>query len=202
MVEIIIKGISLGLLMAVLVGPVFFLLIQTSIHKGYIQAIYLALGISFSDATYIALIYFGFAQFASDPTIMKYMGIGGGILLIIFGIAMLFKKASERQKIELKIAKKHRLKYFLKGFSLNSINPSVFLFWIGSVGVITTQYNNNINQVSSFFGITVGTVFATDLLKIYLSKKISKVVSPTVILNVSRVSAVAMIGYGVKLLCF
>jgi len=200
MVEVVIKGIGLGLLIAVLVGPVFFLLIQTSIHKGFLQALYLALGISASDATYIVLVYSGFAQFTSDPTITRYMGLAGGALLVVFGTVILFKKAPENKEIDIKLPNKDRLKYFIKGYTLNFINPSVCLFWIGSVSVVSAQYEQNDNFIYAFFIATVATVFFTDMLKIYLSKKLSKILNPVVLKTVSSVSGLLMIGYGVKLI--
>ena len=200
MIEVVLKGISLGLLIAVLVGPVFFLLIQTSINKGFVQALYLAFGISASDATYIILIYSGFAQFTGDPQITRYMGLAGGALLVIFGTAILFKKAPENKEIEIKLENKERLKYFIKGYTLNFINPSVCLFWIGSVSIVSAQYEQEDNFIYAFFAATVATILSTDMLKIYLSKKLSTVINPKVLKIVSSVSGLLMIGYGVKLM--
>ena len=46
-------GITLGLTLAILLGPVFFALIQTSISKGFLKGLFLAIGISISDSVYI-----------------------------------------------------------------------------------------------------------------------------------------------------
>jgi threonine/homoserine/homoserine lactone efflux protein len=200
MIEIILKGMGLGILIAVLVGPVFFLLIDTSINKGFVQALFLALGILASDSTYILLIYFGFAQFSTDPEITKYMNIGGGVMLIAFGLFMLFKKPPEHKPMDMDIEPKNRLKYFIRGYTLNIINPSVCLFWIGSVGLISAQYDHKALDIAIFFFTTVGTVFGIDLLKIYLSKKLSAVISDKVLLMVNRISGVTMALYGAKLL--
>jgi len=74
------------------------------------------------------------------------------------------------------------------------------LFWIGSVSVVSAQYEQNDNFIYAFFIATVATVFFTDMLKIYLSKKLSKILKPVVLKTVSSVSGLLMIGYGVKLI--
>jgi len=48
--EAVFNGVIYGLVLAVLVGPVFFTLIQTSIERGFKSGVYVAIGISLSDA--------------------------------------------------------------------------------------------------------------------------------------------------------
>lgn len=200
MVEIILKGISLGLLIALLVGPVFFLLIEVSLNKGFVQALFLAIGIALSDTTFIVLIYSGLAQFSENSTFTRYMGVGGGVILTIFGLFMMFKKAKENKSIEIQIEKKQRFKYFLKGFILNTLNPSVLFFWVGSVGLISTELGYQTKSVFLFFSCTIGTVFLTDLLKIQLAKRLLKATKPIIIQRFSQFSGLMMVAYGLKLL--
>ena len=57
--EIILNGIISGIVLAFLIGPVFFLILSTSINKGFRQASFLATGVMLSDAMYIVIAYFG-----------------------------------------------------------------------------------------------------------------------------------------------
>lgn len=200
MVELILKSIGLGLLIAVLVGPVFFLLINTSISKGFVQALYLALGISACDASYILVIYLGFAQFTAIPIVAQYMSVGGGLILILFGLFMVLKRQAIKEIEPLEFQNKERFKYFVRGFILNLINPSVCLFWFGTVGVVAARYDNQINYAVLFFTLTIVTVLSTDILKIYLAKKISYYVSPIRLHRINQFSGLAMIVYGIYLL--
>ena len=59
MTDPIISGIGLGLVLAMMVGPVFFARIQLSIDKGFVAAVLMALGVVVSDGIYILFAWFG-----------------------------------------------------------------------------------------------------------------------------------------------
>lgn len=200
MVELVLKSVSLGLLIAILIGPVFFLLISTSINKGYNQAFYLALGISACDSIYILLISLGFSQFTSIPYVSEYMSVVGGVILMIFGLIMVFKKDISNNSIAIATHKTDRLKYFFRGFLLNLINPSVCIFWLGSVGIVTARYNDQTNLIVLFFLITLTTVLLTDMLKIYLAKKISVYLTQNSLHRINKICGIAMVIFGMFLL--
>jgi arginine exporter protein ArgO len=62
------QGVLLGLTFAVLIGPAFFALIQTSIHRGFRFGFFLAIGIFLSDLVALLVCYFGATQIlGSDP---------------------------------------------------------------------------------------------------------------------------------------
>ncbi|MFN0048011.1 MAG: LysE family translocator [Cytophagales bacterium] len=199
MIFIVLKGIGLGLVIATLVGPVFFSLLQTSIKQGHRQAIFMALGISLSDAFYILLTYFGLAQFSENPLFIKWMGLGGGTILIAMGLVALFKKAHRTEANTEELNKKDRLKFFIKGFVLNFINPAVLLFWVGAVGVVSLQYDYVNWNVGIFFLSTIVTVFATDVVKIYVATLLSTIINDNVLNWLNRIVGLAMVVYGIIL---
>ena len=92
MLEPILSGISFGLLLAIMLGPVFFALLQTSLHEGFKAGVFLASGVLASDATLIALCY----VFAKQMELMSSHKIAtgwvGGMILISFGLVNFFKK--------------------------------------------------------------------------------------------------------------
>lgn len=194
------SGIGLGFVIATLIGPVFFSLIQTSIKNGITKAIFMAIGISLSDAIYIFLTYFGLAQFSENPFFIKFMGVGGGILLIITGLVALFKKKYHFEEIPDELTHKDKFRYFMKGFTLNVINPAVLLFWVGSVGVVSLKYSYQNLPIALFFTGTVFTIFATDCLKIYVAVSLKRVLNDQLLYWVNKLAGVLMISFGVKLL--
>jgi len=199
MVYIILKGIGLGLVIATLVGPVFFALLQASIKHGVRQALFMALGIGLSDATYIFLTYFGLAQFSENPLFIKWMGLGGGSILIMVGLYALLKKAHRTEVAAEELTKKDRLKIFIKGFVLNFINPAVLIFWVGAVGVVSLEYDYVNSKVGLFFLCTLLTVFGTDVTKIYIAKLLSTIINDNVLNWLNRIVGFAMVIYGVML---
>ncbi len=200
MILIILKGIGLGLVIATLVGPVFFSLLQASIKHGVRQALFMALGISLSDATYIFLTYFGLAQFSENPMFIKWMGLGGGSILIATGLYAIFKRAHRTETSAEDLPQHHKLKFFIKGFVLNFINPAVLIFWVGAVGVVSLDFDYINTKVGLFFLCTLLTVFATDVIKIYVATLLSRIINDTILNWLNKIVGIAMVVYGIILI--
>ena len=92
MLEAIVSGVMLGLVLSLLVGPVFFLLIDTSIKKGFKRGVYLSLGVLLSDMFYIAITYFSSVAAGVVNNYKWEIGWAGGLLLMVFGIVTMLKK--------------------------------------------------------------------------------------------------------------
>jgi threonine/homoserine/homoserine lactone efflux protein len=194
------NGIGLGLVLATLIGPVFFSLIQTSLKQGFRKAFFMALGITASDTFYILLTYFGIAQFSNHPLFIKTMGLGGGTILIITGLVVMFKKSQEAMIETNGLTNKDRFKLLLKGFSLNFLNPSVLIFWIGAVSAVSLEYDYSSQSIFLFFLGTILTVFGTDLIKISVAKLLSGLLNDKVLHWLNIVAGVLMILFGLKLI--
>ena len=131
------EGFSVGLLLSALIGPVFFALIQASLTNGFRYAATLATGILASDLIYVLITFFGIKFIAGFESFQTYLGYGGGLILIGFGISSILKKKVNRPNsggIDLPRAKKRTA--FAKGFGINGINPFVMLFWISIASVV------------------------------------------------------------------
>ena len=55
---IILNGILFGMLLSILIGPVFFVLLETSIKKGARHAIFIDIGVLLSDVLYLIAAFF------------------------------------------------------------------------------------------------------------------------------------------------
>ena len=129
MFEPILTGVTLGLVLAMLVGPVFFMLLNTSLKKGFVPAAYLAFGVMLSDGIYITIAYFGSTSIMMIQTHKTLIGLIGGILMIGFGIANLFKMpVISGEELELPDDSKTLWIDTGKGFMMNMLNPFVLLF--------------------------------------------------------------------------
>ncbi|MDX2196007.1 MAG: LysE family translocator [Cytophagales bacterium] len=201
MYYIFIKGMALGLVLATLIGPVFFALIDTSIKYGFRKAFFMALGISLSDTFYIIITYAGMAQFSDNPWVIKYLGVAGGVVLILAGIRALTKKNNLVKHPDINaLSNKERLRFFMKGFSLNFLNPAVFLFWVGVVGAVSLDYDYYNYKILVFFCGTIITVFATDIIKIQVAKGLSAHINDNLLIWMGRTAGVLMTTYGCKLI--
>ncbi len=194
-----VHGILLGLLLSILIGPVFFMLIKTSINDGFRDAMYLEAGIFLSDIFCISVSYLGLAQLFVKPEYEKLILIGGGIILLIFGISTyLSHKKMADPDAPPKRTPVHKL--MMKGFFFNLSNPSVILFWIGAVGITVAQYKSDASDITVYFIGTLLTVTLIDVFKALLAVRIRSLLTPKMFVRINKISGIAIFGFGVFLL--
>lgn len=196
----------IGFFMAFMIGPVFFMLIQTSILKGARAAIIFDLGVILGDLTFILIAYYGsrplLEKIKDDPRLFFL----GGLVLIIYGLITYFEKQNKKEalesakNIEVPIVKNNYLKLFFKGFFLNFINVGVLAFWLGTVLVIGPSLKMDQNAIFWYFGTILAGYFITDLGKIFLAKKLKSKMTPRVIFRVKKIMGILLIIFGVFLI--
>jgi threonine/homoserine/homoserine lactone efflux protein len=202
--EIIVKGIISGIVLALLIGPVFFTLLQTSIERGFLSGVFVAIGISLCDAFYILIAYFGLAQFSQTPQFRHYMAYGGGVILLIFGLYYLFVKSRKLASYDpKKIKNASGIRLAAKGFLINGLSPMVLFFWLATVSVATTQLGyGSSNKAFVFFASIVCTVFFTDVMKAKLADKLRSLVTPSFIRIMNIILGLVMVVFAGKLILF
>jgi len=189
--EAVIKGVISGLVLAVLVGPVFFTLIQTSIEHGFKSGVYVAIGISLSDALCIAIAYLSISMI-NTPDFRVYLSYVGGAILLGFGAYYLFVKSRKPviynpEQIDV----------------INGFNPMVLFFWIGTIGVATAELGYSTHgKVIIFFCSIVATVFITDVIKAKLSDKLRVLLTARTMKIMNLLVGLVMFGFGLKLIIF
>jgi len=197
----IVKGVVLGLTLAALIGPVFFALIQVSIHRGFKSGFFLAIGISLSDATYIFLTNFFLSFVESIHNLNEILGIFGGFVLVIVGVMTMLKSPKPPKDLgeAIETSKRRTLALIARGFLLNFAHPGVLIFWLGIVTLINTNWQYDTQEKIALYLATVATVFTTDLLKAFLAGKISHLLTPKFLLWMNRVMGAILIAFGMQL---
>jgi len=201
MVEPVLSGIVLGGVLALLVGPVFFLIINTSIKKGFLPASMLAFGVLLSDGFYVLLTYYGSSLLLFLQQHDRVTGISGGLLILLFGIFTFLKDGTVKADVlELVDDSKTRIIDIVKGFTMNTLNPSALLFWLGVAGTIAVNNTFTGSHVLLFYGSTLGMVFATDLLKAWVASRLKGLITGKFLVWMNRVSGVALASYGIYMI--
>lgn len=203
--EIIVNGVISGVVLAFLIGPVFFTIIQTSIEKGFQSGVFVAIGISLSDSLYILVSYLGLVQFMQQENFRHYMAYTGGLILLCFGIYYLLVKRRRlaQYQFQTSIEGGPWLKLVGKGFLINALSPMVLFFWIATVSVATTQLGYaHPAKATLFFASIVITVFSTDLLKAKLADKLRALITPRFIRIMNIVLGIVMIVFAGRLILF
>lgn len=195
------EGVLLGLTLAIMLGPAFFTLLQTAIHRGFQSGAILSAGIFLSDVTLVLLAHYGASRIIGDESNYLYFGIIGGIVLIAFGIYTFTRKVlpAEEEKA-MDINRPSPFTYLVKGYVLNITNPFLWLFWLSVVVSVSSNYGVNNTQVWVFFSGLLGTVLVTDLLKSFAAGLIKGFLTPRVLTIINRVVGVFLVLFGLLLM--
>ena len=204
MIEIILKGIVSGILLALLIGPVFFTIIQTSIERGFKSGFYVAMGVSLSDTLYIFLSYLGLSSLFENSTFQSFLTYGGGIMLLCFGGYYLLVKSRKMLNFSLtEIPERSALRLISKGFIINGLSPMVLIFWIGTVGIATTDLGyTKMSDAAVFFTSIIITVFATDILKAKLADKLRTLLTPRLVRVLNILLGMLLVSFGLRLILY
>jgi len=195
----------IGFFMAFMIGPVFFMLIQTSILKGARAAIAFDIGVLLGDVSFILIAYYGsrslLEKIKDDPRLFFI----GGLVLIIYGLITYFDKQNKKEaleaakNIEIRI-KNNYIKLFLKGYFLNFINVGVLAGWLGIVLVVGPTLNMNPRSIFWYFATVILGYAITDIGKILLAKQLKNKMTPLVIYRLKRIMGIILIVFGVFLI--
>ncbi|QXP73252.1 LysE family transporter [Tenacibaculum sp. AHE15PA] len=192
-----------GVFMAFMIGPVFFMLLKTSVLKGARAAIAFDIGVILGDISFMLIAYFGsrslLEKIKDDPRLF----LVGGLVLIIYGLITYLdknnKKESEAPDVVLP-ASNNYIKLLLKGFFLNFINIGVLAFWLGLIVVVGPTYDMNPKYLFWYFGTVILGYAVTDLGKILLAKQLKNKLTPLVIYRIKRGMGVLLIVFGAALM--
>ncbi|WP_373057220.1 LysE family translocator [Zunongwangia sp. H14] len=202
MLQDILAGVPLGLFLAFLFGPVFFVLLETAAIKGFRAAFALDLGVILADIIFLIIAYFSTNKLLDSIKDDPGLFIFGGAILTTYGLMSFIqtKKVFKREEEETpEIRKFSKSDYFglsAKGFLLNFINVGVLGFWLGLVIVFTPKMNMQTDRILLFFASVIGTYLVVDIVKILLAKKLNRKLTPTRIYKMKKGISILLIFFG------
>jgi len=188
-----------------MIGPVFFVLLETSVVKGFKAAIVFDLGVVLADIIFIIIAFFSsyrlIQSIKNDPALFIF----GGLVMLTYGIISFAKNNKELKKsideIDPKeLEKTNYLSLFIKGFFLNFINIGVLGFWLAILITVGPQLELQTSRMLTFFSTLIVTYFITDIFKILLAKQLRNKLNPKNILLIKKVISIILIVCGVFLL--
>ncbi len=204
MIEDIMTGIPLGIFLSFLVGPVFFVLLETSAVKGFRAAFVFDVGVVLADILFIGVAYFSsyrlIQTIKNDPAIFIF----GGIMMLSYGIISFFRLKKVSKNIDEiavdELIKKNYLGLLFKGFFLNFINVGVLLFWFMILITIGPKLELETSRMITFFTTVLLTYLIVDIGKILLAKQLRSKMTPSNILNMKKLISILLIVFGLVLM--
>jgi threonine/homoserine/homoserine lactone efflux protein len=204
MINDILSGIPWGIFLSFMIGPVFFILLETSIIKGFRAALVFDLGVVLGDIVFITIAYLGSYRLITSLKDNSALFMFGGILMLAYGVISYISLRKEKKldihKIDNEIIKKDYIGLFIKGFFLNIINIGVLGFWLAVIISVGPKLDMQTSRMVTFFITVIVTYLSVDCIKIILAKQLKSKMTPKNILKIKKGISVVLMVFGVVLI--
>ena len=206
MIAPILKGLLLGLILSISIGPVIFAILKQSLTNGHKAGYVFVAGVSISDISLLFICNFFTSFFTLALAHKAFIALlGAGFLLVMSVYTLFFKKivfeGGEDSKEKL-MSKKDLVSTFLSGFFMNTLNPSVFLFWFAWTAAISANAEETDSPLIYrilVFGTCLLFVLLSDLIKVALAGKLRPKLTLQNMIIINRVSGIIILLFSAAL---
>lgn len=197
----ILKGFRFGMLLQFAVGPMCFMVFNTSATYGFIYSLYLVFAIALIDALYITLACVGVAAIINKARVKTMIKLLGCFVLVLFGVntvsgvfnfsflphIALFSNPSSKDLL-------------IQGLLLTASNPLTIIFWSGMFSTQMIENEWSKKQLSLFaIGCVLSTIFFLTVIA-FLGRVLSSFL-PQIMIQILNVAVgIILIFFGINLL--
>ena len=197
----ILTPITVGFFTAFIMGPVFWVLLETSITKGFKAAVAFDLGVMFADVCFIGVCYLGSFQLLEDDQNKQGLFVLGGTILLLYGLfSWINRNKKSKDQPEIQESKENYFGLAAKGFAINILNVGVFIFWGGVTIVSSPASGKSFTSFVLFFSIVLLSYFLTDLLKISVANRFKSLLTGKGIVIVNSIISLILVISGAVLI--
>ena len=208
LVDPILKGVLLGFILSISIGPVIFAIIKQSLTNGKRSGYAFVAGVSSSDFVLLFICNFFTSLFNLVLNHKSTIALAGAGFLLLMGLYTLFFKKLKLENmgtdgVNKKVSIKDLISSYFSGFLMNTLNPSVFLFWFAWTAAINTSADDTPNPIQYkliVFGTCLGFVLLSDLIKVFLAGKLRPRLTEKSLLWINRVSGMIILIFSAALL--
>ena len=208
LVEPILKGLLLGLILSISIGPVIFAIIKQSLTNGKRSGYAFVAGVSSSDFVLLFICNFFTSLFNLVLNHKSAIALAGAGFLLIMGLYTLFFKKLKLENmgtdgVNKTVSIKDLVSSYFSGFLMNTLNPSVFLFWFAWTAAINNSADDTPNPIQYklvVFGTCLGFVLLSDLIKVFLAGKLRPRLTEKNLLWINRFSGMIILIFSAVLL--
>jgi threonine/homoserine/homoserine lactone efflux protein len=193
--EAFLYAIPSGLALSLAAGPVFFVVLETSISKGKAAAFSLDLGAVTADILFILVAFYGSQSFLDTFSNNTLVHIISGVLVASFGIYYFFKSRRGGQLSQKAVTTRKRL-FFVKGFLLNFLNVGVLLYWVTTSIAVGGLLEYEPLAMWAFYSTSILIYILVSLLKILFANRFKKKLKGRNLQLIERFISFVLIGFG------
>jgi len=194
-------AIPIGIFLSFMIGPVFFVLLETAATKSIKEALFFDLGVILGDITFILIAYFSsyalLIKLKDNPKLYFF----GGLIMLLYGVISYLgtKRKNPENIATVKFLVDDKVpvyKLVLKGFLLNFMNIGVLGFWLGILINIGPKLDMNGTKIFMYFALIILGYFMMDVLKVLAAKQLKSKLTPVKIRQIKLIVAWIIIVFG------
>jgi threonine/homoserine/homoserine lactone efflux protein len=202
MMESVLKGLALGFVLALSVGPIIFTIIKQSLNNGHKGGFSFVAGVWVSDILLVVLSNTVTALVSEALEHTRVIAFGGSIFLIFMGVYFVFfKKVSlgrDPAGNDARFRKRDMARVFASGFIINTLNPGVIFFWLGNATVLSLTHT--LRERIIIFSVCLLVNMSADVGKVMMAGKLRSKLTLKTLSVINRISGTILVGFGIALL--
>src|SRR5580658_5320173 len=202
MIEAILKGLALGFILALSVGPIIFTIIKQSLNNGHRGGFSFVAGVWMSDILLVVLSNVFSVLVSTLLTYKRDIGYAGSVFLVAMGVYFVFfkkvKLSTDSEGNFFRFRKRDMARIFASGFLINSLNPAVIIFWLGNATVLSLTHT--LKQRIIIFSVCLLVNMGADTGKVLMAGKLGKRLTLHNLSIINKISGTILIGFGLVLL--
>jgi threonine/homoserine/homoserine lactone efflux protein len=196
MSEIVMYGFLTGMVMSMMLGTVFFALVQNSIDYGFRTSVFISIGVITSDVILIVLSWFNTELIPKGGTTDLVVRICGAVFLLLYGLSNLLKKEKAAYP---QTEKKQLLKFVSMGFLLNILNPGNYIGWLAVTTQLKTVVKYEVSEATFYFAGALSAIFLLECLISWSASFLKPYITDQFLRLVNRLIGVLFIAFGIAL---
>jgi threonine/homoserine/homoserine lactone efflux protein len=202
MMESVLKGLALGFVLALSVGPIIFTIIKQSLNNGHKGGFSFVAGVWVSDILLVVLSNTLTALVSEALEHTRVIAFGGSAFLICMGVYFVFFKKVSLGKDpagnDARFRKRDMARVFASGFIINTLNPGVIFFWLGNATVLSLTHT--LRERIIIFSVCLLVNMSADVGKVMMAGKLRNKLTLKTLVIINRISGTILIGFGIALL--
>ena len=206
MIQDFLMAIPLGILLCFMIGPVFFIVLETAATKGFRAAFVFDLGVVTADLFFILIAITSSYRLIESLQDQPALFIFGGLIMVSYGLISFLKlkkvakNIEDNEDIQEALLKKNYRELYFKGFILNCINVGVLGFWLLVFLTFAPVLELKAPRLIVFFSTVILTYLFVDVLKMILAKKLKSKMTPINILKIKKFTSLLLIVFGITIM--
>ena len=187
-------------------GPVIFAILKQSITNGRKSGYIFVAGVSTSDIGLLLIANIFTSIFLLVLDHKAFIALAGAGFLLLLGLYTLFFKKikieSDEMGEEKVFRKRDYLGIYFSGFLMNTLNPSVFIFWFAwtaAIGASAAETNNPVQYKFLVFATCLIFLLLSDFIKVALASRLRPSLTEKNLIWINRISAIIILVFSAAL---